>query len=92
VLPSCNELESFGMVSAEAIKCCCPVIASNRPGIRVPVMISQYGSLFDESNFDDLVNKIKTVASNKIIFDNKINNLFKLEDFFENYKKIIWQK
>ena len=65
VLPSNNTLESFGMVSAEAIKCGTPVVASNLPGIRVPVWISGIGELFDPGDSNDLVNKIKKVLVTK---------------------------
>jgi glycosyltransferase involved in cell wall biosynthesis len=42
VLPSLNSTESFGMVQVESLVCNTPVIASDLPGVRVPV--SQTGS------------------------------------------------
>lgn len=88
VLPSNNELESFGMVSAEAIKCGCPVVTTNRPGIRQPVLLSGYGEVFEDNKLDDLVKKIITVTAKKM--KNKQNNkIFDIKEFFEKYKKII---
>ncbi len=37
VLPSVNSTESYGMVQVESMKCGTPVVASNIPGVRVPV-------------------------------------------------------
>jgi glycosyltransferase involved in cell wall biosynthesis len=37
VLPSLNSTESFGIVQVESLACNTPVVASNLPGVRVPV-------------------------------------------------------
>jgi glycosyltransferase involved in cell wall biosynthesis len=43
VLPSINSTESYGLVQVEAMTCGTPVIASNLPGVRVPVQMSGSG-------------------------------------------------
>ena len=45
VLPSINSTESFGMVQVEAMLCGTPVIASNLPGVRVPVQSTGMGKI-----------------------------------------------
>ena len=45
VLPSINATETFGMVQVEALTCGTPLIASNLPGMRQPVMQSGCGIL-----------------------------------------------
>ena len=86
VLPSNNRLESFGMVSAEAIECGCPVVVSNIPGVRVPVLATGGGEIFEVNNIADLVAKIKLVVKNK----NKYINSRKNMELFD-YKKTVDQ-
>jgi glycosyltransferase involved in cell wall biosynthesis len=45
ILPSLNNTESFGMVQVEALRCGTPVVASDLPGVRQPVMQSGFGEL-----------------------------------------------
>ena len=46
VLPSINSTESFGLVQLESMMCGTPVIASDRPGMRVPVKETGMGLIF----------------------------------------------
>lgn len=45
VLPSINSTESFGMVQVEALTCGTPVVASDLPGVRQPVMTTGIGEI-----------------------------------------------
>ncbi len=45
VLPSVNSTESFGMVQVEALTCGTPVVASNLPGVRQPVLTTGMGKI-----------------------------------------------
>jgi len=64
VLPSTDNLETFGIVQAEAMKCGIPVVASNLPGVRVPVQMTGMGEICALNQVNDLRNKINLVLKN----------------------------
>ena len=45
VLPSINSTESYGLVQVESMACGTPVVASDLPGVRVPVQMTGMGSI-----------------------------------------------
>lgn len=49
-LPSLNSTESFGIVQIEAMICGVPVVASELPGVRQPVMMHEMGLTFPPGN------------------------------------------
>lgn len=50
VLPSVNRTEAFGMVQIEAMKHGVPVIASNLPGVRIPIQVTKSGKIVAPRN------------------------------------------
>lgn len=61
VLPSTDKLETFGIVQAEAMVCGTPVVASNLPGVRMPVKMTGMGEIARIGDVEDLARKIRVV-------------------------------
>lgn len=61
ILPSINTTESYGLVQVESIACGTPVIASDLPGVRVPVLETQAGIIVPPNNAHELAAAIIAV-------------------------------
>lgn len=84
VLPSNDSLESFGMAVAEAMSVGTPGIVNDRPGMRLPVLTTNNGAVFD-GTATDLADKILEVTTrNKT---KKITKAFELSSFVDKYIK-----
>jgi len=91
VLPSTNNLETFGIVQAEAMISDCPVVASNLPGVRMPVKMTELGEVAGVADSDELAKKINKVLNTK--YDDKLfekaSELFDIKNFVNEYLKCI---
>jgi len=90
VLPSTDNLETFGIVQAEAMISGCPVVASNLPGVRMPVTMTGLGEIAKIGDSKDLAKKIKIVLTTKYSQDKykEAKNIFAIEKFMDSYKKV----
>jgi glycosyltransferase involved in cell wall biosynthesis len=91
VLPSTNNLETFGLVQAEAMVCGCPVVASNLPGVRVPVRLTGMGKIAKIGDSLDLAKQINEVLKNGKSYYQKIAKNLDQFDYIktvDRYEKI----
>jgi glycosyltransferase involved in cell wall biosynthesis len=58
VLPSINSTESYGLVQVESMMCGTPVVASDLPGVRVPVRLTGMGKIVPPMDAQKLANAI----------------------------------
>lgn len=65
VLPSVNSTEAFGMVQVEAMHWGVPVVASNLPGVRVPVQKTGMGLVVPPKDPEQLANAIFEIRNQK---------------------------
>jgi glycosyltransferase involved in cell wall biosynthesis len=88
VLPSINQTEAFGMVQAEAMLAGTPVIASNLPGVRVPIKLTKMGKIVEPKNSEQLSQAILEILKNKNKFVNNklIKNAQEIFDINKVYK------
>jgi glycosyltransferase involved in cell wall biosynthesis len=64
VLPSTNSTESFGMVQVEAMLMGVPVIATNLPGVRVPIQKTGMGILVPPKKETAIASAVTVLLSN----------------------------
>lgn len=87
VLPSISNLETFGIVQAEAMVCGCPVVASNLPGVRVPVKLTDMGEIVPIGNHEALSKAIiRLITGEKKKYPGKI---FAKANFFDSWQKLL---
>lgn len=61
--PSVNSLEAFGIVQVEAMLAGVPVVASDLPGVRVPVEVTSFGRLVPPRDDGSLLQGMKQVLA-----------------------------
>ena len=92
VLPSDDILESFGWVQVEAMICGTPCVATNLPGMRIPVLKTSFGNLFINSDKNDLAkNLVLVLKKGKKYYQNKNNKNLKIFDYkksIDQYEKL----
>jgi glycosyltransferase involved in cell wall biosynthesis len=91
VLPSLNSTESFGMVQVEAMSCGTPVIASDLPGVRVPLLKTGSGLLVPPANPGELADALIAVMDKPERYRGQPETLVRLstpEAVAQEYEKI----
>ena len=68
VLPSINSTESYGLVQVESMTCGTPVIATDLPGVRVPVTMSGSGLIVPARNHLALAEALIAILENPSSF------------------------
>jgi len=94
VLPSINQTEAFGMVQAEAMLSGTPVIASNLPGVRMPIKLTKMGKIVEPKNSELLSKALLEVLNNKSKFTNSklvknAQEIFDIKKVYKFYKNLI---
>lgn len=94
VLPSINKTEAFGMVQVDAMLLGTPVIASNLPGVRVPIQLARMGKIVEPGNSQELASTLSVVLKNKSDYANpqlvkKAREIFASKKTYQFYGKLL---
>jgi len=77
VVPSVNRTEAFGLVQVEAMLCGVPVVASDLPGVRVPVKKTGMGIVVPPGDSKKLAEAISMIINNKVKYKKDISNFLR---------------
>ncbi|MBI5451889.1 glycosyltransferase family 4 protein [Candidatus Gottesmanbacteria bacterium] len=92
VLPSINSTEAFGMVQVEAMMMGVPVVATDLPGVRVPIQKTGMGKLVPAKNSHKLAEAVIEILLNrKKYIKNKefIKEEFSFDKTIKFYEKLV---
>lgn len=68
VLPSINSTESFGLVQVESMLCGTPVVATDLPGVRVPIRTTGMGRIVPPANSVALADAVCEIIRNRAAY------------------------
>lgn len=91
VLPSLNSIESFGLVQVEAMLHGTPVVASNLPGVRVPVRRTGMGEIAPVGDAQGLAEAVLRVLGARDAYvrpRSEIATLFDLQATLAGYEQV----
>jgi len=91
VLPSINTTEAFGMVQVEAMYCGTPVVATDLPGVRVPIKETGMGEIVPPKDIEALADAIGNVLQNKKKYVKEvlvIQKNFSIEEVLKAYQEL----
>lgn len=88
-LPSIDPLEAFGMVQVEAMLCGCPVVASDMPGVSIPVRESGMGVLARRGDAGDLAHAIGRVLDDPGAFLRSREEIARIFDPALSYEALV---
>ena len=80
VLPSLNSTESYGLVQIELMTCNTPVIASDLPGVRVPVRETGMGKIVPKANAEALAQALIELLDRPQDFRGHTNTVVRLSN------------
>lgn len=95
VLPSTNNTEAFGMVQVEAMYCGIPVVATNLPGVRVPIKEIGMGIIVKPGDSNALAKAIVEILQNKERYVKEksiIQKIFSTEKILREYQELFTSK
>ncbi len=92
VLPSLNRTESFGLVQVESMLCGTPVVASDLPGVRVPVKTTGMGIVIPPGDAEALAEAVVEIIKNISRYKKPvefISGLFSPEKAINEYENLL---
>jgi len=90
VLPSINSTESYGMVQAESMISGTPIVASDLPGVRQPVLTSGMGMIVPPQDAHALAHALTEILDDPSRFGRKsqVPEIFSPDSTAQSYERV----
>lgn len=91
-LPSVNSTEAFGMVQVEAMLCGVPVIATDLPGVRVPVQETGMGIIVPPASPQAIAEAVLAIMQDRDKFQKSrldLDQIFAIDKTVQFYSRLI---
>ena len=92
VLPSTNSTEGFGLVQLESMLCGTPVVATDLPGVRIPVQTTLMGRIVPPRDSEALATALVDVILNRSNYVKpraEIERHFPFEQLVQRYENLL---
>lgn len=92
LLPSVNMTESFGLVQVESMLCGTPVIASDLPGVRVPIRTTGMGILVPPRDPAAIVEAAAAIVAEPAKYRrprDEVRRFFSLDESLDRYEELL---
>lgn len=92
VLPSLNSTESFGLVQVESMLCGTPVVASDLPGVRVPIQTTGMGLITPSGEVGAFAEALVKVVKNRNHYQKERSSVlehYSLDRTLSEYEKLL---
>lgn len=91
VLPSTDSLEAFGIVQVEAMLMGTPVVATDLPGVRIPIQTTGMGIVIPLKNSSAIAEAIEKIIAHKKLYvkpKELVRNIFDIDKTIGRYEDI----
>lgn len=92
LLPSVNMTESFGLVQVESMLCGTPVVATDLPGVRIPIRTTGMGIVIPPRSPESIVSAVAEIIGDRERYlrpRHEVHRQFSVEESVDRYEELL---